>query len=78
MLDDERGKFCDTTSFYYANLEAQSNAFLKKYLQHKGKLLIKINNAFNLSFATDAKEFFIKATYTEISVTFYLVEAAKY
>lgn len=73
-----RGKFCDTTSFYYANLEAQGNTFLKKYLQHKGKLIIKINNAFNLSFATDAKEFFIKATYAEISVTFYLVEAAKY
>lgn len=78
MLDDERGKLYDATSFHYANLEAQGNKFLKKYLPHKGKLIIKINNAFNLNVATNAKEFFIKVAYAEISVTSYLAEAAKY
>lgn len=59
LLDVERGKFYNTTSFYCANLEVQGSKFLKKYLQHKGKLLIKIDIS-SLSFAIDAKTFFIK------------------
>lgn len=72
------GGFYDMTSFCCANLEAQGNKFLKEYLQHKGKVIIKIENALNLSFVTDTEEFFIKVAHTEISMTSCLVEAAKY
>lgn len=72
------GGFYGMTSFHYANLEAQGNKFLKEYLQHKGKVIIKIESALNLSFVTGTEEFFIKVAHAEISMTPCLVEAAKY
>lgn len=73
LLDNEKGRFYDTTSFYCANLQSQGNTFLKKYLQHKGKLTIKINKAFNHS----CRGFLLKVAYAKLSMASYVVEAAK-
>lgn len=64
------------SSFFYANLEAPGKKFIKKYIQHKGKLIIK--KAFSFIFTIDAERFFITVAHVEFSMTYYLVEAARY